>query len=191
MVPRIPSRQRSTFRRRTCRSNGCRASSRRSIRRRMRWAICWQSAPAPTTTRGVFTSPASVTSFRPIPGDFAVSGSVVTWTNGTDWGLRRMILHYAHLCAAAGACGCLPHRLGNARTGPAMAPARQAARGAPKAIPGPFRQPSRKHRQLGQRVRSTRAPPSAAPIAGRLAQPPRRQPPFSFRCSVPTAAPRM
>jgi hypothetical protein len=36
------------------------------------------------------------------PGDFAVSGTTVSWTGGTDWGLRRMILHYAHLCKAAG-----------------------------------------------------------------------------------------
>ena len=36
------------------------------------------------------------------PSNFAVSGTTVTWTGGTDWGLRRMILHYAHLCAAAG-----------------------------------------------------------------------------------------
>ncbi len=34
--------------------------------------------------------------------DFAVSGETVSWTGGTDWGWRRMILHYAHLCAAAG-----------------------------------------------------------------------------------------
>jgi hypothetical protein len=34
---------------------------------------------------------------------FAVSGTTVTFTGtSTDWGLRRMILHYAHLCAAAG-----------------------------------------------------------------------------------------
>jgi hypothetical protein len=34
---------------------------------------------------------------------FAVSGSTVTFTGpGSDWGFRRMILHYAHLCAAAG-----------------------------------------------------------------------------------------
>ena len=36
------------------------------------------------------------------PSDFTVSGETVTWTGGTDWGFRRMILHYAHLCAAAG-----------------------------------------------------------------------------------------
>jgi hypothetical protein len=35
-------------------------------------------------------------------GNFAVSGTVVSWTGGTDWGWRRMVLHYAHLCAAAG-----------------------------------------------------------------------------------------
>ncbi|MBY8977411.1 glycoside hydrolase TIM-barrel-like domain-containing protein [Rhodobacteraceae bacterium NNCM2] len=36
-------------------------------------------------------------------GDFAISGETVSWTGAPDdWGLRRMILHYAHLCAAAG-----------------------------------------------------------------------------------------
>ncbi|MEI9887050.1 MAG: glycoside hydrolase TIM-barrel-like domain-containing protein [Rhizomicrobium sp.] len=34
--------------------------------------------------------------------NFAVSGTTVTWTGGSDWGYRRMILHYAKLCAAAG-----------------------------------------------------------------------------------------
>ncbi len=34
--------------------------------------------------------------------DFAISGETVSWTGGNDWGWRRMILHYAHLCAAAG-----------------------------------------------------------------------------------------
>ncbi len=34
--------------------------------------------------------------------DFSVSGESVTWTGGSDWGYRRFILHYAHLCAAAG-----------------------------------------------------------------------------------------
>lgn len=36
------------------------------------------------------------------PSDFAVSGTAVSWTGGEDWGYRRMILHYAHLCDAAG-----------------------------------------------------------------------------------------
>jgi hypothetical protein len=34
--------------------------------------------------------------------DFSVSGTSVEWSGGSEWGLRRMILHYAHLCAAAG-----------------------------------------------------------------------------------------
>jgi hypothetical protein len=34
---------------------------------------------------------------------FAVSGESVSWTGASgEWGLRRMILHYAHLCKAAG-----------------------------------------------------------------------------------------
>ncbi|EKE45187.1 hypothetical protein OCGS_0882 [Oceaniovalibus guishaninsula JLT2003] len=37
------------------------------------------------------------------PSHFAVSGETVSWTGAAgDWGLRRMVLHYAHLCAAAG-----------------------------------------------------------------------------------------
>lgn len=36
-------------------------------------------------------------------GDFNVSGTAVSWTGASgEWGFRRMILHYAHLCAAAG-----------------------------------------------------------------------------------------
>jgi len=36
-------------------------------------------------------------------GSFNVSGESVSWTGPSgDWGLRRMVLHYAHLCAAAG-----------------------------------------------------------------------------------------
>ncbi len=31
-----------------------------------------------------------------------ISGDSMTWTGGADWGFRRMILHYAHLCAVAG-----------------------------------------------------------------------------------------
>ncbi len=37
------------------------------------------------------------------PSDFAVGPAGVTYTGpAEDWGLRRMILHYAHLCAFAG-----------------------------------------------------------------------------------------
>ncbi|MDO6589712.1 host specificity protein [Loktanella sp. D2R18] len=34
--------------------------------------------------------------------DFDVNGTRVSYTGPTDWGYRRFILHYAHLCAAAG-----------------------------------------------------------------------------------------
>jgi hypothetical protein len=37
------------------------------------------------------------------PASFNVSGDSVSWTGTAgDWGLRRMVLHYAHLCKAAG-----------------------------------------------------------------------------------------
>src|SRR5581483_7282915 len=36
------------------------------------------------------------------PSDFSVDGTTVSWTGGADWGWRRCVLHYAHLCAAAG-----------------------------------------------------------------------------------------
>ncbi|MEQ8368405.1 MAG: glycoside hydrolase/phage tail family protein, partial [Roseicyclus sp.] len=37
------------------------------------------------------------------PASFSVSGDSVSWTGPTgEWGLRRMVLHYAHLCKAAG-----------------------------------------------------------------------------------------
>ncbi|MEL6524027.1 MAG: glycoside hydrolase TIM-barrel-like domain-containing protein, partial [Pseudomonadota bacterium] len=34
--------------------------------------------------------------------DFSVSGTTVSYTGPPEWSLRRFILHYAHLCAAAG-----------------------------------------------------------------------------------------
>jgi hypothetical protein len=34
--------------------------------------------------------------------DFTVTGDTVAWSGGGEWSYRRMILHYAHLCAAAG-----------------------------------------------------------------------------------------
>jgi hypothetical protein len=33
---------------------------------------------------------------------FTVAGEVISYTGPVDWGFRRFILHYAHLCAAAG-----------------------------------------------------------------------------------------
>ncbi len=35
------------------------------------------------------------------PSDFAVTSSSVTYTGSTEWSLRRLVLHYAHLCAQA------------------------------------------------------------------------------------------
>ncbi len=51
------------------------------------------------------TAAAQVASFfgAATPASFSVSGQSVSWTGPSgDWGLRRMVLHYAHLCAAAG-----------------------------------------------------------------------------------------
>jgi GTA TIM-barrel-like domain/Putative phage tail protein len=51
------------------------------------------------------TASSQVTAFfgAASPSDFAISGDTVSWTGPSgDWGLRRMILHYAHLCKAAG-----------------------------------------------------------------------------------------
>lgn len=36
------------------------------------------------------------------PGDFAVTGSAVTYAGPVEWSFRRMVLHYAHLAVAAG-----------------------------------------------------------------------------------------
>jgi len=67
-------------------------------------------------------------------GDFAIAGEAVSYT-GTpgDWGLRRMVLHYAHLCAAAGGVdafliGSEMRGLTQVRDGAATYPAVQAFR---------------------------------------------------------------
>jgi len=65
---------------------------------------------------------------------FAVAGGSVSWTGPAgDWGLRRMILHYAHLCAAAGGVdafliGSEMRGLTTIRSGTASYPAVQAFR---------------------------------------------------------------
>ena len=65
---------------------------------------------------------------------FSVSGQTVSWTGPAgEWGLRRMILHYAHLCKAAGGVDAfliaseMPG-LTTIRSGPATYPAVQALR---------------------------------------------------------------
>lgn len=37
-----------------------------------------------------------------VAADFIVGDMTVGWIGGEDWGYRRMVLHYAHLCALAG-----------------------------------------------------------------------------------------
>src|SRR5665213_4372292 len=53
-----------------------------------------QTSTAATQVNAFFGSATS--------SNFSVSGTAVSWTGGSDWGYRRMILHYATLCAAAG-----------------------------------------------------------------------------------------
>ncbi|SLN77024.1 hypothetical protein ROA7023_04300 [Roseisalinus antarcticus] len=68
------------------------------------------------------------------PASFSVSGETVSWTGPVgDWGLRRMVLHYAHLCAAAGGVdafliGTEMPGLTTIRSGAATYPAVQAFR---------------------------------------------------------------
>jgi len=40
-----------------------------------------------------------------VPGDYALSGDTVVYTGPDEWSLRRMVLHYAWLCKAAGGVG--------------------------------------------------------------------------------------
>jgi len=78
-------------------------------------------------------------------GDFAVSGTAVSWTGGTDWGWRRMVLHYAHLCAAAGGVDAfligselrgLTRMRANASTYPAVAALKTLAADVKAILPG-------------------------------------------------------
>ncbi|MBW7921203.1 MAG: glycoside hydrolase/phage tail family protein [Rubellimicrobium sp.] len=58
----------------------------------------------PGTTDGTGAATAEVAAFfgTAQPGDFTPSGRDVTYHGPAEWSLRRMILHYAHLCALAG-----------------------------------------------------------------------------------------
>jgi len=53
-----------------------------------------KTAAAAAQVAGFFGSAAA--------GDFSVDGTSVRWTGGSDWGFRRMVLHYALLAEAAG-----------------------------------------------------------------------------------------
>jgi hypothetical protein len=74
------------------------------------------------------------------PANFSVSGEAVSWTGPVgEWGLRRMILHYAHLCKAAGGVdafliGSEMPGLTTVRSGAATYPAVQAYRDLAAAI---------------------------------------------------------
>jgi hypothetical protein len=54
-----------------------------------------KTAPAATQVDAFFGNAQS--------SDFSVNGTTVSWTGGSDWGYRRMVLHYAKLCATINA----------------------------------------------------------------------------------------
>ena len=58
----------------------------------------------PGSTDGTQAAEAEVAAFfgAARPEDFTAGADGVAYTGPEDWGLRRMILHYAHLCALAG-----------------------------------------------------------------------------------------
>ncbi len=76
------------------------------IARAMAWIARTQTQPGVRAYSQDMTKAASqVTAFFGSAGTsgFAISGETVSWTGPSgDWGLRRMVLHYAHLCAVAG-----------------------------------------------------------------------------------------
>jgi len=65
---------------------------------------CSPAAGYAGTVDKIATAAAQVSAFfgNAQVSDFAVSGETVSWTGGSDWGYRRMLLHYGHLCAVAG-----------------------------------------------------------------------------------------
>ena len=58
----------------------------------------------PGTTDGTAAAVDQVAAFfgSAAPGDFARNGETVTYSGPSEWSYRRFILHYAHVCAAAG-----------------------------------------------------------------------------------------
>ncbi len=66
---------------------------------------CSPAAGFTGTADKTATAASQVTAFfgAATPAQFSVSGTIVTYTGpGTEWGYRRMVLHYAKLCVAAG-----------------------------------------------------------------------------------------
>ena len=63
--------------------------------------------PAPGVSGTVDKTPAATAQIDGFfgnaqPGDFNISGANVTYIGSVEWSLRRMVLHYAHLCTIAG-----------------------------------------------------------------------------------------
>lgn len=70
-----------------------------------RGRITLDHAPGPVgSSDGTVEAAAEVATFfgTAQPGDFAVNGTEVSYSGPAEWRYRRFILHYAHLCAAAG-----------------------------------------------------------------------------------------
>ena len=70
-----------------------------------RGRITLSSAPGQLgTPDGTSFADAEVSAFfgNAAIGDFAVNGTSVSYSGPAEWSYRRFILHYAHLCAAAG-----------------------------------------------------------------------------------------
>jgi len=65
---------------------------------------CMPAPGQPSTVDLTATAAAQVASFMGTAAvsDFSVAGEAVTYTGPAEWSYRRFILHYAHLCAAAG-----------------------------------------------------------------------------------------
>ncbi len=69
------------------------------------WITCSPAAGYTGTVDKTATAASQVAALfgTATPASFNVSGQSVSWTGSAgDWGLCRMVLHYAHLCAAAG-----------------------------------------------------------------------------------------
>ncbi|MGE3064752.1 MAG: glycoside hydrolase/phage tail family protein [Hyphomicrobiaceae bacterium] len=63
--------------------------------------------PAPGVAGSPDRSPAAATQIAAVvgtavPSDFAIVGESVVYSGPAEWSLRRMLLHYAHLCVIAG-----------------------------------------------------------------------------------------
>jgi Gene Transfer Agent (GTA)-like protein/putative tail protein len=71
------------------------------------WRGKMTCSPAPGVAGSPDASAAAATQITAFagsatPSDFSISSGEVVFSGGADWGYRRFILHYAHLCALAG-----------------------------------------------------------------------------------------